>query len=87
MDIYVGNLSFDATDEQLKSLFEEYGAISSASVIKDKFSGKSRGFGFVQIDQESEAQEAMSKLNESSFMGRDLRVNQAKPKAKRPKKD
>ncbi len=82
MDIYVGNLSFDATDEELQTLFEEYGAISSASVIKDKFSGKSRGFGFVEMEDKTEAESAISGLNEYSFMGRTLRVNEARPKKK-----
>jgi RNA recognition motif-containing protein len=84
MNIYVGNLSFDAGDDDLKEAFAAYGSVESASIIKDKFSGQSRGFGFVEMPERDEALKAIEGLNGSDFKGRSLKVNEAKPKTDRP---
>lgn len=83
MNIYVGNLSRDVTDEDLQQAFEKYGAVESAKVIKDKFSGDSRGFGFVEMPSKDEAQEAMSALDGSELKGRNITVNEARPRTDR----
>lgn len=85
MNIYVGNLPYSVTDEQLKSIFEEYGTVSSANVIFDRQTNRSKGFGFVEMENDSEAQEAINKLNETELSGRNIRVNQAKPREDRPR--
>lgn len=86
MNIYVGNLSFDATSDNLREVFEETGTVTSANVITDKFTGRSKGFGFVEMPDETQATEAISKLNGSSYMGRNMKVNQAKPRPERSEK-
>lgn len=83
MDIYVGNLSYDAADADLQELFEQHGSVKSARVITDKYSGRSKGFGFVDMPEQSEAETAISNLNEEDFMGRPLRVNEARPRKPR----
>jgi len=83
MNIYVGNLSWQTTEEQLKSLFEAYGEVSAVTIIKDKFTGSSRGFGFVEMPSNPEGQAAIQALNESEFDGRSLKVNVARPKEPR----
>lgn len=83
MDIYVGNLSYDAADGDLQELFEQYGTVNSARVITDKFSGRSKGFGFVEMPESAEANTAIENLNEQDFMGRPLRVNEARPRQPR----
>lgn len=80
MNIYVGNLSFNATEEELKSAFSAFGTVSSASIIKDKFSGESRGFGFVEMPNQAEAQAAIDRLNGQDLGGRAMNVNEAKPR-------
>ena len=80
MDIYVGNLPYQAGDQQLKELFEKHGAVTSARVIVDKFSGESKCFGFVEMPTKDEAINAIKALNEQDFMGRKLRVNESQPK-------
>ena len=80
MNIYVGNLSWESTESQLKELFEGYGAVELATIIKDKYSGKSRGFGFVEMPNDAEGQAAIEALNGSNLEGRDLKVNVAKPR-------
>ncbi|MBM4143856.1 MAG: RNA-binding protein [Lentisphaerae bacterium] len=80
MDIYVGNLPYQAGDQQLKELFEKHGTVTSARVIVDKFSGESKGFGFVEMPTKDEAINAIKALNEQDFMGRKLRVNESQPK-------
>src|SRR6478672_5209564 len=79
MTIYVGNLAHKATDQDLTELFAQYGEVKSAKIINDNFTGQSRGFAFVDMDDEA-AQAAMSALNETEFMGRNIFVNEAKPK-------
>ena len=80
MDIYVGNLSYDTDDQSLQELFATYGNVSSARVIIDKFSGRSKGFGFVEMPDTAEANAAIGALNEQEFQGRNLRVNESQPK-------
>lgn len=84
MNIYISNLSFDVTDSDLKELFEEYGPVSSAKVISDKYTGKSRGFGFVEMDDNKQAQQAIDELNQAEYDGKVINVSVAKPKTDRP---
>jgi RNA recognition motif-containing protein len=79
MKIYVGNLSYDATDSELNAVFSEFGEVSSANVIKNQHSGRSRGYGFVEMPNDSEANEAIKALNDSPLQGRNIRVNQVRP--------
>jgi len=83
--IYVGNLSFDTTDEQLTQMFQPFGQVSSARVIKDKFTGRSRGFGFVEMDNNEEADKAIAELNGKSVDGRALKVSEAQPREDKPR--
>ena len=78
MNIYVGNLSFDATEDQLRQAFEGFGEVTSVNIITDKFSGKPRGFGFVEMSSRDEAMAAISGLNGRDMAGRTLNVNEAK---------
>jgi RNA recognition motif-containing protein len=86
MNIYVGNLPYSVTEEELREIFSEFGEVASVNVITDKYSGQSKGFGFVEMENNSEADEAIKALNESSFKGRNIKVNQAKPRGKRPQR-
>ncbi len=86
MNIYVGNLSYDVTEDEVRDVFSAHGEISSLSIIKDKYSGQSKGFGFVEMPNQAEAEEAIKTLNESDLKGRNIKVNQAKPKEERPKR-
>jgi len=83
MNIYVGNLSKDSRNEDLESAFSAYGAVESVNIITDRYSGESRGFGFVEMPNEEEARAAIEGLNESDLQGRNLNVNEARPKEKR----
>jgi RNA recognition motif-containing protein len=83
MNIYVGNLPFDTTDGDLRTLFADYGAITSASVITDRDTGRSRGFGFVELADATLAEKAVGNLDGHDFNGRRLTVNQARPRASR----
>ena len=80
MNIYIGNLSFTTTDGDLKEAFQAFGEVSSCNIIKDKYSGQSRGFGFVEMPNKEEAEKAISMLNGKDFKGRSLKVNEAKPR-------
>ena len=80
MNIYVGNLSWQMTDEELRTLFEQYGSVTSAKIVKDKVSGRSKGFGFVEMPEDNEAQNALTSLYESEILGRKIIVNEAQPK-------
>ena len=82
MDIYVGNLPYQADNQKLQELFEQHGTVTSARVIVDKFSGESKGFGFVEMPDKAEATAAINATNEQDFMGRKLRVNESQPKPK-----
>lgn len=81
--IYVGGLPFSATDNQIEALFAQHGTVESARVITDKFTGQSRGFGFVEMSSQGEAQAAITALNDTQMEGRTLTVNEAKPMAPR----
>ena len=83
MNIYVSNLVFKVGNEELKKLFTAYGTVSSAKVITDRETNKSRGFGFVEMENESEAQKAIKELNGSVFEGKSITVNEARPKEER----
>jgi len=81
MNIYVGNLSREATEEELRQAFGAFGQVTSASIIKDKFSGESRGFGFVEMASKEEGQAAIAGLNGKEMKGRALNVNEARPRS------
>jgi len=81
MNIYVGNLSFEVTDDDLRQLFSAHGEVETASVVKDRFSGESRGFGFVEMPARKDADAAIAALNGTDVKGRTITVNEAKPKA------
>jgi RNA recognition motif-containing protein len=81
--LYVGGLPYSVTEGRLQELFSAHGTVESANVISDKFTGQSRGFGFVELSSNSEAQSAIQSLNGTQFEGRSLTVNEAKPMAKR----
>ena len=83
MNIYVSNLSFNVQDEDLKSYFADYGEVASAKVINDKETGRSRGFGFVEMPDDSAAQKAISELDGATVDGRAIKVNVAKPREER----
>jgi len=85
MNIYVGNLSYEATEDDLRQAFEAFGQVASATIIKDKFSGRSKGFGFVEMPTDSEAQSAIGELNGKEVKGRALNVNEARPRTDRPR--
>jgi RNA recognition motif-containing protein len=84
MNIYVGNLAYSVTQDDLREAFAAYGEISSVNLITDKFTGDSKGFGFVEMANNSEADAAIKALNETPLKGRNIRVNQAKPRGDRP---
>lgn len=83
MNIYVGNLSFDVVESDLLRLFEAFGEVTSATVIKDKFKGRSRGFGFVEMPDDAQAQAAIDALNGKEMMNRPLMVNEARQRTER----
>ncbi|HEY3822933.1 MAG TPA: RNA-binding protein [Bryobacteraceae bacterium] len=82
-NIYVGNLSFATTEETVRSLFESYGTVDRVNIAKDRETGQPRGFGFVEMTNDSEADQAMSALNGRDIDGRTLNVNEARPKTER----
>jgi len=83
MNIYVGNLSFDTTEDEIKNEFEAFGEVTSVSIVKDKFSGRSRGFGFVEMPNASEAKTAIETVDGREIGGRNIKVNEARPKQDR----
>ena len=83
MNIYVSNLSFNVEDDDLRGFFEEYGEVTSAKVVTDKMTQRSRGFGFVEMSDDAAAQKAISELDGASVQGRNIRVTVAKPKEER----
>lgn len=85
MNIYVANIPFKSSEAELKGLFEQYGEVSSAKIILDKFTQRSRGFGFVEMSDDSAAQQAINSLNGQDFMGKVLVVNEARPKSDAPR--
>lgn len=84
MKLYVGNLPYNVTEDQLRQMFSEYGSVGSVNVITDKFSGQSKGFGFVEMADNSEADAAIKGLNETNQGGRNIKVNEARPRQPRP---
>ena len=80
MNIYVGSLSYEVTEDDLKEAFEAFGQVESVSIIKDKYSGQSKGFGFVEMPAKAEAQSAINDLNGKELKGRTLNVNEARPR-------
>ena len=87
MNIYVGNLPYSATEDELRTAFAAFGEVNSVSLITDKYSGQSKGFAFVEMAENSAADAAIKGLNETSMGGRNIKVNQAKPRGDRPKRD
>ena len=83
MNIYVSNLDFNVQDDDLRGFFEEFGEITSAKVITDKFTGRSRGFGFVEMSDDAAAQEAIAKLHGATVEGRNISVTVARPKTEK----
>ncbi len=86
MNIYVGNLSFNVTEDELKGVFAEFGEVVSVNVITDRYTGKSKGFGFIEMPNQAEAETAIKELNESPLKDRNIIVNQARPRAERPQR-
>jgi len=84
MNIYVSNLSFNVKDEDLKDFFTPYGEVTSAKVINDKFTGQSKGFGFVEMTDSTAAKKAITELDQASVEGRTIKVMEARPKEERP---
>ena len=80
MNIYVGNLDFKVSEDDLEQLFAAFGAVSSCKIIVDKYSGRSKGFAFVTMDNDDEANNAIKELNETALKSRDITVNEAKPR-------
>ncbi len=85
MNIYVANIPYKSTDGELKELFEQFGEVSSAKIIIDKFTQRSRGFGFVEMADETAGRQAINDLNGTDFMGKNLVVNEARPKSDAPR--
>jgi RNA recognition motif-containing protein len=83
MNIYVGNLAYSVSEAELREVFAEFGEVSSVNVITDKFTGQSKGFAFVEMPNNSEADKAIKALNESELKGRNIKVNQARPRSER----
>ncbi|MBI5152798.1 RNA-binding protein [Candidatus Peregrinibacteria bacterium] len=82
--LYVGNLTYTCTEADLKTTFEAIGPVVSVTIIADKFSGRSKGFGFVEMENEADAEKAVASLNNSEFSGRKIVVNEARPMTERP---
>ncbi len=83
MNIYVGNIAFDASEDEVRALFASYGEVTNVNLLKDKFTGQPRGFGFVDMALDAEAQKAIHELNGRELRGRKLTVNQARPREER----
>jgi RNA recognition motif-containing protein len=84
MNIYIGNLPYSVSEEDLRDKFSEFGQVQSANIITDKFSGRSKGFGFVDMPNDPEAREAIEAMNDKDFKGRTIKVNEARPREERP---
>jgi RNA recognition motif-containing protein len=83
MNIYVGNLSYNVSEENLRQAFEAFGQVTSARIVKDKYNGQSRGFGFVEMGEQSQAQAAIKGLNGKELLGKQMSVNEARPRTDR----
>ena len=86
MKIYAGNLPYSTTEDELRSLFEEFGQVEDVAVISDRETGRSKGFGFVEMPNNSEADNAIKALNSTALKGRMITVNQARPRGDRPRR-
>ncbi len=86
MNLYVGNLAYNVTEDDLKSLFSEYGEVASVNIVKERFSGQSKGFGFVEMPNNSEADKAIKALNGSKVKEQSIKISQAKPASKKPQR-
>ncbi|NTW52428.1 MAG: RNA-binding protein [Chlorobiaceae bacterium] len=84
MNIYIGNLPYNVSEEDLRDAFSQFGQVQSANIITDKFSGRSKGFGFVDMPNDGEAREAIEQMNDKDFKGRTIKVNEARPREERP---
>ena len=87
MNIYIGNLAYTVSEDDLRDAFSEFGEVAHASIINDKFSGRSKGFGFVEMPKDSEAREAIESMNGKDLNGRTVTVNEAKPREERPREE
>jgi len=81
MNIFIGNLNFGLSEDELKEVFEEYGEVTSAKIITDKYTGRSKGFGFVEMSNDEQAKQAIEALDGADFKGRNINVNQAREKS------
>lgn len=81
MNIYVGNLPYSVVEEDLREIFEEYGEVASVKIINDKLTGRSKGFGFVEMDDDDEAKKAIEELNNADLSGRNIKVNESRPRS------
>jgi RNA recognition motif-containing protein len=84
MNIYVGNLSYQATEDDLKAAFGRFGEVTSVSIIRDKFSGQSKGFGFVEMSVRADGEKAIKELDGTPLKGREIKVNESRPREARP---
>lgn len=80
MNIYVGNLPYNVVEDDLREIFEEYGEVTSVKIISDKLTGRSKGFGFVEMDADQEAKKAIEELNNAELSGRNIKVNESRPR-------
>lgn len=87
VNIYVGNISYDMTETQLKDLFSQHGEVVSAKIISDQFSGKSKGFGFIEMTDKNDANSAIQQLDGTSVQNRNIKVNLAKPRSEGPRQN
>ena len=85
MQIYVGNMSYGTTEDSITTLFSEYGDVQGVKLITDRETGRAKGFGFVTMNNDDEANKAIEELNGKEFEGRELRINEAKPREERPR--
>jgi RNA recognition motif-containing protein len=86
MNIYISNLSYNVTQDDLKAMFGEFGEVSNATLIADRYTGKSKGFGFIEMPTQSQAEEAIKSLDGKALRGRNIKVNQARPRTERPQR-
>jgi RNA recognition motif-containing protein len=85
MNIYVGNLSYSTTEDDLRTAFGKYGEVTSAAMIQDRETGRSKGFGFVEMSSDDDGKKAIAGLNETELQGRQIKVNEARPREERPR--
>jgi len=86
MNIYVGNLSYNLTEGELEEVFGAHGTVASVNIIKDRDTGRSKGFGFVEMPEQADGEKAIEALNDTELGGRNLRVNEARPREERPRR-